>query len=247
VQSFLADRSRLCCRNTLRGMRISLGRVLGWAVDCGWLQKNPCSGVKLPQGRSRIVRTILKPEDVLAISEKLKEPYATLVLFLSVTGLRIGEAVAVKWSDFEGDILHVSRRIYQGNIDTPKRRSSERSLPIPGALLCRMRALGNGEWIFRSKRGTPINPGNAMLLYIRPIVAELGLLIGGWHDFRHTLSTRLWKNGLSPKVRADILGHSSVQTTSEIYDHADREDFRSALGEIASELLRDVTKSASVN
>jgi len=87
VESFLADRSRLYCRNTLRGMRISLGRVLGWAVDCGWLQKNPCSGVKLPQGRSRIVRTILKPEDVRAISEKLKEPYSTLVLFLAVTGL----------------------------------------------------------------------------------------------------------------------------------------------------------------
>jgi len=100
---------------------------------------------------------------------------------------------------------------------------------------------------FHSKRGTPINPGNAMLLYIRPVVAELGLLIGGWHDFRHTLSTRLGKNGWSPKVRADILGHSSVQTTSEIYDHADSEDFRSALDEIASELLREVTKSASVN
>lgn len=160
VESFLADRSRLYCRNTLRGMPISLGRVLSWAVDCGWLQKNPCSGVKLPRARNRIVRTILKPEDVLAISEKLKEPDATLVLFLAVTGLRIGEAVAVKWSDFEGDILHVSRRIYQGNIDTPKTRSSERSLPIPRALLSRMRALGNGEWISirneepRSIRGT---------------------------------------------------------------------------------------------
>jgi integrase len=193
------------------------------------------------------VRTILKPEDVLAISEKLKEPYATLVLFLAVTGLRIGEAVAVKWSDFEGDILHVSRRIYQGNIDTPKTRSSERDIPIPHSLLSRMRALGNGEWVFRSLRGTPINPGNAMLLHVRPVVAELGLSIGGWHDFRHTFATSLRKKGWSPKVIAEIVGHSSVATTSEIYDHADREDFRSAIGEIAAELLRDVTKSVGVN
>jgi integrase len=65
VESFLADRGRMCCRNTLRG-----------------------------------------------IARKLKEPYATLILFLAVTGLRIGEAVGIKRSDFDGDILRVGRRTY---------------------------------------------------------------------------------------------------------------------------------------
>jgi len=105
-----------------------------------------------------------------------------------------------------------------------------------------MRLLGNGEWVFRSRTGTPVNPGNALKRYIRPVARELGIEIGGWHDFRHTLNTRLRKRGWSARVRADILGHSSLEVTEQIYDHADGEDFRAALGEIENELLRDVTK-----
>lgn len=142
VEMFLADKAKSYCRNTLRGMRVSLSVVLSWAVACGWLDKNPCAGVRLPNAGKRIVRTILQLEDVLAIADKLQEPYATLVLFLAVTGLRVGEAIAVKWEDFDGDVLQISRRIYQGKIDTPKSEKSKRSLPIPKELLARIKSLG---------------------------------------------------------------------------------------------------------
>jgi site-specific recombinase XerC len=85
VERFLADQAKDYCRNTLRGMRVSLGRVLSWAVDCGWLEANPCSGVRLPRASGRIVRTVLKPDQVVAIAQRLHEPYATLVLLLAVT------------------------------------------------------------------------------------------------------------------------------------------------------------------
>jgi integrase len=189
-----------------------------------------------------VIRSILSAEQINALAAKLHEPYSTLVLFLVVTGLRVGEGVAVKWSDFDGDVLHVCRRIYEGSPDTTKTEGAVRSLPIPPALLSRMKALGDGEWIFRSRAGTPVNPGNALKRYIRPVARHLGIAIGGWHDFRHTLNTRLRKRGWSARVRADILGHSTLQMTEQVYDHADREDFRTALGEIESELLRDVTK-----
>jgi integrase len=254
VEAFLADRARLYCRNTLRGMRVSLGLVLTWAIACGWLEKNPCAGVKLPWSGEKTIRTILKPEDVLAIVRKLEEPYATLVLFLAVTGLRVGEAIAIKWSDFDGDVLHVSRRIYEGQVDSPKTKSSNRNLPIPPALLSRMRTLGGSEWVFRATNGSPVNPGNALKRYIRPAVQALGIQIGGWHDFRHTFVTSLRKMGWSSKVIAGMVGHSNIQTTERIYDHADREDFRAAFGDLASELFpnspklyRDVAKSVTVN
>ena len=44
---------------------------------------------------------MLTPPPITAIANRLSEPYATLVLFLATTGLRIGEAIAVKWPDFE--------------------------------------------------------------------------------------------------------------------------------------------------
>ena len=69
VEKFLAQQASMYSRNTLRGMRGSLGRVLTWAVDCGWLKVNPCSGVRLPRASGkRIVRTVLKPEQVVAIA-----------------------------------------------------------------------------------------------------------------------------------------------------------------------------------
>src|ERR1700686_4940701 len=54
-------------------------------------------------------------------------------------GLRIGEAIGIKWSDFDGDVLTVSRTIYEGKAQSPKTQKSVRSLPIPAPLLERMR------------------------------------------------------------------------------------------------------------
>jgi integrase len=250
VEAFLAGKASAYCRNTLRGMRVSLGVVLSWAVSCGWLDKNPCAGVKLPRAGKKIIRTVLRPEQIASIAARLDEPYSTLVLFLAVTGVRIGEAIAIKWSDFDGDVLHVCRRIYEGREDTPKTAKSERSVPIPAALLVRMRALGNREWVFCARNGMPLNPGNMLKRYVRPVARELAIPIGGWHDFRHTMATTLRKRGWSPKVISEIIGHSSIHITEQIYDHADREDFRAAIGELAGELLPSVTKctkSAAIN
>src|SRR6266481_8407675 len=176
--------SELCSRPflvELSGVPIRrTGQVLSWAVSCSWLQKNPCAGVKLPRAGTKVIRTILKPEQTRALASNLEEPYATLVLFLAVTGLRISEAIGIKWSDFDGNVLRVSRRIYEGRAGETKTSKSVRSLPIPEALVIRMRKLGEGQWVFRSRVGTTINPGNALKRYIHPASRELGfrLVVG---------------------------------------------------------------------
>jgi integrase len=176
----------------------------------------------------------------------LREPYATLVLFLAITGLRSGEAIGIKWSDFDEDVLKICRRIYEGKADTTKTEGSNRSLPIPALLLKRLRSLGGTEWVFRSRENTPINPGNALKRDIRPVTKALAIPLGGWHDFRHTLTTGLLRSGISPKVVSEILGHSDVEITLNVYDHPEIENFREPLAAVANQLLRDVTKSELV-
>ncbi len=168
VESFLADRGRMYCRNTLRGMRASLGRVLSWAVEHEWLEKNPCSGVKLPHAGERIERTIFTPTQVSEIANKLNEPYATLVLFLAITGLRIGEAVGVKRSDFDGDVLlrTASDLRRQGRHNENQKigaRPSDSRCP-PFAPLFHQRT----RMDLRVPRPspTPVNPGNALKRYV---------------------------------------------------------------------------------
>jgi integrase len=166
----------------------------------------------------------------------LEEPYATFVLFLAVTGLRIGEAIAIKRSDFEGDVLKIQRRIYDGEANAVKSTKSNRSLPIPSAVLERMQALGDGEWVFRSCTGTPLNPKNTLNRYIRPVVKAMGIEIGGFHDFRHTLTTKLRRGGVHPKVISGLLGHSKVDLAMNVYDHLEAEELRAPLAHIASQL-----------
>jgi integrase len=147
IQNFLAEKARKYSESTLRSMRVVLGLTLGWATNCSWLERNPCSRVKLPKrtGGRRVTRTVLTTQQVNAIAGKLKEPYATLVLFLAATGLRIGEALALKRTDFAGDVLHVTRRIYDGDVDAVKSKRSERKLPVDPILMERIEKLGKGE------------------------------------------------------------------------------------------------------
>jgi integrase len=114
-------------------------------------------------------------------------------------------------------------------------------MPIPSALLERMKLLGEGEWVFRSRSGTPVDPKNAANRYLRPVAKKLGIALGGWHDFRHTLSNQLLKH-YPTKVVSELFGHSSVKTTLSVYQHVEAEDFGAPLNEMATELLCDVIK-----
>jgi integrase len=251
IQTFLNDQAKTYSTSTLRSMRVVLGLTLGWAESCGWLEKNPCEKIKLPKqtGGRRVRRTVLSPEQVAAVASNLEEPYATLVLLLFVTGLRIGEASALKWTDLQGNVLTVSRRIYEREIGEVKSLSSVRKLVLGSDMVARIGVLhsrfANSEWIFQSEVGTPIDPRNALNRYFRPAAAACGITVSGWHDFRHTLSTNLRRNKQHPKVISDILGHSKVNLAMDVYDRTDLQDVSTALATV-SQLLPNVAKSAVV-
>jgi len=244
VETFLVEKSGAYCRNTLRGMRAALRGVLTWAVDHEWIPKNVCSGVKLPRAGKKPQRPNITTEQVQLLVQRLPEPIATLVLFIAITGVRVGEAVGIKWSDFDGDVLHVQRRIYERKEGTPKTKSSDRYIPVPAALLERLRTLGQGEWVFRTSVGTPLDPKNAMNRFVRPAATALGFTVGGWHSFRHAFSTQLLRKH-PVKVVSEILGHSDIETTLAIYQHPSVDDRREPLNEMAVQMLPVVTKSVS--
>ena len=77
--------------------------------------------------------------------------------------------------------------------------------------------------------------------YVRPAAKRIGVAPGGWHDFRHTVSTKLRRSGVHPKVVSDILGHQKVNLAMDVYDRTDLEDFAKPLSELANVLLPNVT------
>jgi integrase len=97
--------------------------------------------------------------------------------------------------------------------------------------------------VFQSEAGTSINPGNALKRYIRPAAKALGIVLGGFHDFRHTLSTNLRRLKVHPKVVSDILSHKKVNLAMDIYDRTDVTDFTAPLTAVAKELVASGIKS----
>ena len=73
--------------------------------------------------------------------------------------------------------------------------------------------------------------------YLKPAAAAVGVQIGGWHDFRHTLSRTLRRAGVHPVVNEDTLGYSKVDLAMNVYDKASAEDIRAGLRVASKKLL----------
>jgi len=238
-------------RNSIRGVKIALSRVLGWAVNNGWIDKNPTRGLRLPRtescGGRCVERRVLTPKQVAAIARNLEEPFATLVLLLAATGLRISEALALEWPDLDGGLLRIRRRLYEGKTDEVKSKGSNRCLPIPPKLVRRLRALrGEGDLVFQSSAGTSLNPRNVMRRQVLPAARKAGIQsIGGFHSLRHSFTVQLLREGTHPKLMAALLGHSDTgQLAMDVYaDHVEVGDLKKPMRRIGSLVLPTFTKS----
>lgn len=155
--------------------------------------------------------------------------------------MRRGELVALRWSDihFEEGYLQVHRSArYAGKgyglqITEPKTRSSRRKivlspLLIAALLLHRVRqeearkAAGNAwqahDLVFCNRRGDYLDPDTPRN-WLKKILKEAGLPSIRFHDLRHSAATLLMEKGVHAKVVQELLGHSSIMMTLDIYSH----------------------------
>jgi integrase len=87
-----------------------------------------------------------------------------------------------------------------------------------------------------SLKGTPVDLGNARRRYLHPAAAAIGVVIGGWHDFRHTLVHMMRRGGKNPVVISGVVGHKSVEMAAEVYDRASAADIGQALSLVGKQL-----------
>jgi len=79
------------------------------------------------------------------------------------------------------------------------------------------------DYIFASYKMRGKQPywmSRIMQHHIKPVAAEAGITINGWHTLRHSYTTLLRQNNNDPKVVQGLLRHSSVRVTLDIYDEA---------------------------
>ncbi len=169
------------------------------------------------------------------------------------TGIRIGELCALTWKDvdFDEGVLHIRKSLQrikcsdgQKNktkmiLSTPKTVDSIRDIPIPPILLP----------VLLSCRKHPDEPviGGVKSLWIEPrtlqyrfkrILKECDLEYFNFHMLRHAFATRCIEKGFDIKSLSEILGHSNIQITLNLYVHSSlkqKKQLMSMLGSISEE------------
>ena len=164
---------------------------------------------------------------------------ALYVLALN-TGMRQGELLALKWDDvdLERGLLRVRRTLTHADkafvLGEPKTKNSRRTIMLTTSAVAALRVhlsrqleeierMGSlyqpGGLIFATEAGTIINPSNLRNRSLKPLLKRAGLRAIRFHDLRHTCATLLLSKNINSKVVSEMLGHSSISITLDIYSH----------------------------
>lgn len=234
--------------STLRSVRATFSTVLESAVKRGFLEKNFAHGIRIRETDSKKEPRFYSLEQVRLLLGVLAEPCASVVSIAVLTGLRIGEILALRWKriDLRGATLEVAESYNSstGEFGTPKTKKSHRVIPISAALVrvlechrARMNPRNPEELVFQTPKGTPLNDKNLYNRELAPACDRIGQPRVSWHSFRHTHATLLHANGASLKTAQDLLGHEDPETTLKVYTHSVSDSQRNAVERVAEVLF----------
>jgi integrase len=188
--------------------------------------------------KSNYKAVIVSPEQAFRIMMELEEPYRTLVFLVAVTGLRISEALGLKWGDldYEHQMIHL-RRVWVGTdlVEHLKTEGSGAPVPLGDLLADALRGWNQNspytksdDWIFPSFKLKGKKPLSASIMAadkIRPAALKVGVRLKpgqrfGFHNFRHSLATFLVSRGKDVKTIQELLRHAKSSTTLDLYSQA---------------------------
>jgi integrase len=226
---------------TVAHLHAVLHRALAQAERWGLVARNVAALVTPPRPARREMKA-LSPEEARRFLEAAQGErlHAFYVLALT-TGMRLGELLALRWRDvdLERGVLQV-RATLQRTRDgytfaEPKTERSRRQVVLSPLAAEALRAhrlrlleerLRLGEaWedhdlVFPNEVGRPLDPANVTHRSFQRILRRAGLPHIRFHDLRHTTATLLLGQGVHPKVVADMLGHSTISITLDLYSHS---------------------------
>lgn len=233
-------------RSTLQNILIPLRAMLNSAVDDGKLPGNPAvrlgrfsRGLTEREARRVTALTAEELARLLTLASRDYPENADLLHVLAWTGLRLGEACGLQWSDIDlaGHFVEVNRavayRAHRVQIGAPKSGQARR-VDLPSALVARLRARQSlceaeaivqgrelSSWVFPapSDGSKPINAAHLRFKVWYRLLRVAGLRGVRLHDLRHTFASLLLQAGEPIAYVKEQLGHSSIQVTVDRYGH----------------------------
>lgn len=229
--------------STIRKIHKVLRHALNDALKLGHVTRNVCQFVELPpeEKRQRVTQalTVAQARKLLAVAQG--DPLEALYVLALTTGMRQGELLALKWSDLDltygklqvqRTLIRVSRG--QAIVSEPKTPSGRRCVQLTQLALEALKRHVQGqqaarsirgeptiaqEWIFCDEDGLPLRAGSMLRQSFQPLLTKAGIPHIRFHDLRHSTATLLLTLGVHPKVVKELLGHSQIFVTLDIYSH----------------------------
>jgi integrase len=190
-------------------------------------RRNPIEIVKIKNVTMRSKESVvLSPDQFRDVVKRLPENVNMIAVTMGCLGLRVSEALGLKWSDIDWELQTVTirRSAYRGAIDETKTTSSKAKLPLHpvlAELLVVWKTKGASEWIFANpSTDMPYQSPSMQQRWIRPAGEAIGIEGLGFHSLRHSYRSWLDSAGIAPGVTKDLMRHSAISTTFNVYGRA---------------------------
>lgn len=241
-----------------------LKMALSDAVEWGLIPKNPAAKAKAPKRSRQLPLRIPTPDETIRLLEATEgSRWYPLWAWFSITGTRLGEALALQWTDIDWQSQTATiRRAVSGDagsrvVKTPKTAHGSRTIALGERLLeileelrhvqDTMREVAGSHWeetglVFTTFKGKMLAKRYVDRVFKQALrKAELPDEIRV-HDLRHGMATRWLSTGVNPNVVKDRLGHSSVAFTLQVYGHVLPHEEAAIAGQMEDAILEPSTR-----
>ncbi len=217
-------------KNTVRLALAPVKAMFADAREDGVIRHDPASGVRLPKTQAKGAgrEKAMTANELGRLLAKLPAEWRLFFSFLAHTGLRIGEAIELRWSDVDlGESrLSVERRYYRGDVGAPKTSNGLRPIRLTAAMtrdlwqLRKETRAGDDELVFTSEKRRRIQPSNLTSRVLKPALRRAGLDERlSFHNFRHTNGSLMYDEGYTDEQVQHWLGHAKASFTKDVYIH----------------------------
>jgi integrase len=266
VQSWLnVLAKRKLSRNTLKHVKSVISAIFTLGKQLDYFRgENPARDASVSPTAPEPTETYAYSlDEIRIILAHLPEPAATAFAVAAYAGLRHGEIQGLRWDDYRGGQIYVSRSIWNGRVTEPKTRKGRAPVPVIRGLAERLemqRARCGGAQtgpMFPNALGSPMaltsllnrailpslnrcrHCGKSTLVHPGGHAFERDARIPewqGWHAARRGLGSNLYRLGVHEKVIQAILRHANVSTTATYYIKSTTEDVNAAMATLETSL-----------
>jgi len=270
VQQFFSQ--KLAAGNSpalVKYLRVVLRIALNRALKEDLIARNVAALATPPNVEKREITPFTPEQSSRFLKAAMGHRLEALFTVGLATGMRSGECSALRWSDVDLEaasvtVRHTLQRVKQPGekkgrlmLLPPKSKTSRRIIEMPATCVARLRAhqkrqrqeraLAGSCWretghVFCSTIGTPIDD-RKILKEFNALVEAAKLPKQRFHDLRHACVSLLAAQGVPLKVIAEILGHSDIRLTQDVYQHVYHESKLEAAAKMET-LLAGISASS---